>query len=96
MLPSYAQPQELVTTAGVKILLQPTPFNEPIHDFVDYKADTGVGPDGTFDAAKSSIAQSLRDMAGKLKGTAASQYAPKYGPVTRGDLLLVLPSQLDR
>lgn len=94
VLPSFARAQELVTSAGQRILLQPTPFNAPIHDFVDYSAD--VGQNGTVETTRSSIAQSLKDMAGKLKGTTASQYAPKYGPVTRGDLLLVLPSQLDR
>ncbi len=96
VLPSYAQAQEVVTSAGQKVLLQPTPFNAPIHDFVNYTADVGVEQNGTRENTKSGIAQSLKDMAGKLKGAAASQFAPKYGPVTRGDLLLVLPSHVDR
>ncbi len=99
LLPSFAKPQQISVRHGMHITLEPTPFNPPIHDFVDYKADTEFGiPRNTTHYSSQSLGNSISGVVSKMAETfgPGKSFKPKYGPLTRSDLVIALPSQIDR
>ena len=99
LLPSFAKPQQISVRHGMHITLEPTPFNPPIHDFVDYKADTEFGiPRNATNYSSQSLGNSISGVVNKMAETFGSgkSFKPKYGPLTRSDLVIALPSQIDR